>query len=335
MSVMDPPIADGLIYYPDSLPGIRRVRRGRGFSFVAPDGTAIDCQRERTRLKSLAVPPAYEDVWMCPKPNGHIQATGHDVRARKQYIYHPDWTAFRARLKFDRLAEFGHALPRIRRRLSRDLKAEAGELTFALASIVTLIDRLGLRIGNHDYTRRNGSYGATTLRNRHVKLKGDRVEFRFRAKGGQRVQKTLRDRRLLRILQDVDDLPGRELFTYLDGEGRPAALRSDQVNAYLHEASGDETFSAKTFRTWIGTITAFEVARKASERLTIRMMAEACAERLNNTPTIARSSYIHPDVIALAELPADERKERLAASKGVKRSGLRAAESALLGFLEG
>ncbi len=323
-----------LVYYPDSQPGIARVRKGRGFSYVAPDGTTISSPDERARLASLAVPPAYRKVWICPKPNGHLQATGFDERERKQYRYHPLWSEFRAQLKFERLPAFARTLPRIRRRLARDLEADPGTQRFALAALVSLIDRMGLRVGNRDYLEENGSYGATTLKRRHLRLLPDRVVLKYRAKGGQRVQQTLKNPRLHRVLQEIDDLPGADLFTWLDAEGAPHPLRSETVNEYLGEISGEE-HTAKTFRTWLGTVRAYQTAEAAGAgRLTVKAMATAAAEQLGNTPTIARNSYIHPRVIALADQDPEERRQKLAAAAEARVNGLRGGEAALCAFLE-
>ena len=323
-----------LVYYPDSRPGISRVRRGRGFSYLAPDGTAIACAVERARLASLAVPPAYRNVWICPVPNGHLQATGIDDRERKQYRYHPLWSEFRARRKFDQLPTFARTLPRIRRRLARDLAADPGTQRFALAALVSLIDRVGLRVGNRDYLEENGSYGATTLKRRHMRLLPDRIVLKYKAKGGQRVQQTIRNPRLHRVLQEIDDLPGADLFTWLDADGHPHPLRSETVNDYLGEISGEE-HTAKTFRTWLGTLRAFRTAEAVGDgKLTVKAMATAAAAQLGNTPTIARNSYIHPKVIALAEQDAEERQKKLAAAAEVRVSGLRGGEAALCAFLE-
>lgn len=326
----------GLIYYPDCRPGIARQRCGKGFSYVAQGGKRITDPAERARLASLAVPPAWERVWMSPLPNGHLQATGFDTRGRKQYRYHPDWTEFRARLKFEQLPGFGRVLPRIRRRIARDLEdADPGEQRFALAALVALIDRLGIRVGNRDYLDENGSYGATTLKRRHLRLMEDRIVLRYRAKGGQRVQQTLKNPRLQRVFSEIDDLPGADLFTWLDAGGHPHPLRSEQVNAYLGEISGDAAYTAKTFRTWIGTLQAFRSAMECGEaRLTVKAMAQAAAAHLGNTPTIARNSYIHPEVIGLAEIPAAERVGRIRAARECRVPGLNGGESALCGFLE-
>ncbi len=316
---------DGLIYVTDSDPGITRRRRGTGFSYIAPDGTTIARGAERDRLESLAVPPAYDDVWMCPLPNGHLLATGRDARKRKQYKYHPDWATARSETKFDQLAEFAEVLPRIRRRAKRDLEEDAGTQKFALASAVTLIDRLSLRVGHENYAQENGSYGALTLRSRHLKLRDKTLYLDFKAKGGTRVRKQINDRSLERLLEKVDDLPGATLLTWIDEAAQAQSLTSGQLNAYLSEASGEDFVTAKTFRTWSGTVAAFAAAEAGNT--TIKAMAQAAAERLHNTATVARNSYIHPKVIDLA---GDANVQ----SDPVSRSGLFAIEQRLLGYLK-
>ncbi|MFQ1702097.1 DNA topoisomerase IB [Loktanella agnita] len=313
-----------LVYYPDDQPGIRRQKRGRGFSYLAPDGTTIDDKAERTRLAAMAVPPAYVDVWMCPLAHGHLQATGRDDRQRKQYRYHPDWTAAQAQVKFEKLIDFGHALPRIRRTVRRHLSEDAGEKTFALASAVAMIDRLSLRVGHDSYTRENGSYGALTLRRRHVKLAEGKIALNYVAKGGKRVRRQLADRTLSRILNKIGDLPGATLLSWLDDQGAPQTLSSEALNSYIADSAGG-AFTAKTFRTWAGTLAAFEVA--AEGPVTIKAMSDAAAARLHNTPTIARNSYIHPDVIALSE-------GDVTLAEGPKTADLRQAERRLLAYLE-
>jgi DNA topoisomerase I len=321
---MTPP--DNLIYYPDAQPGIRRKRRGRGFSYLAPDGTRIDCAAERARIASLAVPPAYESVWICPLENGHLQATGLDARGRKQYRYHPHWTAHRAERKYGNLAAFGDALPGIRRRIRRDLSHDAGDVDFAIAAVLAMLDRLSMRIGNADYATENKTYGATTLCSKHLRLSDDGVILDFRAKGGLRVRRAVNDRGLNRALGKLHDLPGATLVSWLDATGKPHAVTSDMVNARLNEI-GQHGFTAKTFRTWAGSEAAMAVAL-SEEKLSLRTMAEAAAARLHNTPSIARGSYIHPSVLALAGQPLDER--RALADDLPEREGLRLAERALL-----
>ncbi len=302
---MTPP--DNLIYYPNDRPGIRRKRRGRGFSYLAPDGTRIEDETERARIASLAVPPAYENVWICPLPNGHLQATGNDARGRKQYRYHPDWTAHRAQDKYAHLAEFGEALPTIRRRIRRDLSGEAGELDFAIAAVLAMLDRLSMRIGNRDYATENDTYGATTLRSQHLHLGPDALTLEFRAKGGQQVRRKVADKALNKALGKLHDLPGASLVSWLDTKGQPHDVTSDLVNHRLAEIAGHHGFTAKTFRTWAGTEAALATALRA-DALSVKGMAEAAAARLHNTPSIARNSYIHPAVIDLAGLPLPDRQ---------------------------
>ena len=320
-----------LTYYPDSRPGISRRRCGRGWSYAAPDGTTIDDRGERRRLNALAVPPAYRQVWICPRADGHLQATGRDNRARKQYRYHPDWPAFRSRRKFDHLADFGAALPRIRARITRDLSGEAGDHGYAIAAVLALIDRLSLRVGNRDYAEENGTYGATTLRARHMRLDDEGLRLAYPAKGGRKVSKLLHDRRLQRVLGQLDDLPGAALVTWLDEGGTPHEVQSHEVNALLAELTGDEAITAKTFRTWNGSVAALERALLDPEA-TIKALAGAAAEQLHNTPTVARDSYVHPRVIDLLDQPPEART-RLAA-RAPQHRGLRRAEATLLALLD-
>lgn len=291
-----------LRYYPDSSPGISRRRCGKGFSFFAPDGRCIKDKEERARLVSLAVPPAYKDVWITPYENGHLLATGFDAKGRKQYRYHPLWAEAQAQEKYAGLADFAETIPRLRRRVRRDLKGELGARAFALAAAVAMIDRLSLRVGNQIYAETNQTYGTLTLKRQHLRLRDGKLQASFMAKGGKRVRRQIANRTLMRALQKIRDLPGAELLTWLDDEGQPRSLTSSALNDYISEATGAEGFSAKTFRTWAGTLAAFEVAL-AEETLTIKAMAEAASKRLHNTPTIARNSYIHPDVIELCKTP--------------------------------
>ncbi|MBD3805016.1 MAG: DNA topoisomerase IB, partial [Thioclava sp.] len=209
----------GLVYVSDEEPGIRRVRRGRGFSYQLPDGSILDDPIVRQRIRALALPPAYHDVWICTKANGHLQATGYDARNRKQYFYHPEWQALRSQQKFDDLLGFAESLPAIRRRVERDLGAPSDEAHFLLAALIVLLDETHLRVGNRSYAKENHTYGATTLLKQHLSLDGEQVEIRFRAKGGKRVSKRLKSPRLQRILEEIADLPGRELFSWRDDAG--------------------------------------------------------------------------------------------------------------------
>ena len=317
-----------LIYYPDSEPGIRRRRQGRGFRYLAPDGTGIDAPEERQRIAALAVPPAYEDVWISPKPLGHLQATGRDQRQRKQYRYHPDWRAMKEAQKYDQLAAFGAALPRIRRAVLRDLSGEAGDRDFAIAAVIALIDRAAMRVGNPAYTSDNGSFGATTLRGRHVSLEDRAIRLDYAAKGGRRRRVSLRDRTLFRVLDRLHDLPGKALVSWIDDAGAPQKVSSEQVNARLSDLADRPGVTAKTFRTWSGSEAALDAIVSGGAR-TIKAASEAAADRLGNTPSIARTSYIHPAILDLLDDP--DRIDRIArAPADDGPTGLRQTETRLL-----
>ncbi|GLO72402.1 DNA topoisomerase [Phaeobacter inhibens] len=320
-----------LVYYTDDQPGITRRRRGRGFSYYMPDGSHIGNATERARLNGLGVPPAYTDVWLCPLINGHLQATGRDARNRKQYRYHPEWQARRAEQKFAHLVAFGESLPALRCWISDRLTGTAGDEETAIAAVLALLDRGSLRIGNPRYTEKNGSYGATTLRPRHVVFSGQAIQLTYTAKGGQTVEKSLRGPALQRILERSQDLAGPELISWVDDNDSVRAVRSEQVQEVLAKLCGDEV-SAKTLRTWNGSHAAFAVALDVPT-LTITAMAEAAAERLHNTPTIARNSYIHPQIIGLADLPDRQRVAQLSALPQRQVSGLRLGEGRLIDFL--
>lgn len=322
--------AGKLIYYPDSEPGITRRRQGRGFSYIAVDGTRIDNVTERKRLEALAVPPAYVDVWISPKANGHLQATGRDSRDRKQYRYHPDFRAAREAHKYDHLAEFGQALPGIRRSLRRQLQGTLGTPDYAIAAIIALLDRLAIRIGSPGYAAENGTYGATTLKRRHLRLDGDRLHLRYQAKGGKTVARVIRDKTLNRTLGRLHDLPGATLINWLDDDDRPHAVTSEQVNARLADMVGQEGITAKTFRTWAGSTAALEAILSVG-RPTIKAAATAASERLANTPTVARNSYIHPAVIKLCSAELQVMNDLARAAEPV--TGLRKTEQVLLHLL--
>lgn len=325
--------AAALVHVSDREPGILRRARGRGFSYVAADGSRLDAD-QLNRIRKLAIPPAYRQVWICPDPKGHLQFTGIDARGRKQYRYHPDWSLARSETKFGQLVAFGQALPALRRAVQRDLRQEAGDLAFTRAALVLLLDRTLIRIGDPAYTAANRSFGATTLLARHLTVGDGGIRLSFVAKGGKRVRLSLRDRRLERIFDRIGDLPGRHLFTWIDEAGEVRRLMSQDVNAWLAETTGAPV-TAKTFRTWGGTLAAFEAALACppGERLTLRAMTEAAAERLHNTPAIARKSYIHPAVLALAECPGEDLQAPLTAPAPDRDSGLRGTEAALLAFL--
>ncbi|WP_136634936.1 DNA topoisomerase IB [Pseudooceanicola onchidii] len=315
-----------LVYYPDDRPGITRARHGRGFTYRGPDGTTIARGPERRRLEAMAVPPAYDRVWMTPLDNGHLMATGFDDRSRKQYRYHPDWSAARSAEKFAVLPAFGEALPKIRGRISRDLNnREAGEAEFALAAALLLIDETAMRVGNPVYAAENGTYGATTLTRRHLRLRDGGLDLSWMAKGGKKVRRRIRSKRLMRVLQAARDLPGAELFTWVDDAGAAHKVTSSALNGYLSEIGGHDGFTAKTFRTWAGSLAAFECHLAEGEGATIKSMAQAASEALANTPTVARNSYIHPKVIDLVGVDAADLPEG--------RRGLSKAEAGMLKIL--
>jgi DNA topoisomerase I len=327
-------VAAGLRHVGDDEPGLTRIRRGRGFSYHLPDGARLKCATTRARIAGLGIPPAWRDVWICRDGDGHIQATGIDAAGRKQYRYHPDWQDWRAQVKFDQLADFGGALPRLRRRAERDLDAPPGSQEFALAALILLIDRAFLRIGSARHTARSGTYGATTLLRRHLRIHGPgRVELRFRAKGGKQVRRRLDDRRLHRALERIADLPGAALFTWIDGQGDPRPVSSQMVNSYLAEACGLEAITAKTFRTWSGSVAALSALRQAQERATIKALCAEAAEVLHNTPAICRASYIHPLLFDLVDLPAEDRLARLGNRAPTAPRGLHADERRLFRLL--
>jgi DNA topoisomerase-1 len=293
----------GLRYVTGQRPGITRRRAGRGFSYRDPDGRRITDRAERRRIRAIAVPPAWTDVWICPDPLGHIQATGRDARGRKQYRYHADWRATRDEAKYERMIAFGGALPRMRRRLEHDLALPGLPRERVLAAVVRLLERTQVRVGNEEYARENRSYGLTTLRDRHAEVGGARIRFRFRGKGGKVSDVELSDRRLARIVARCQDLPGQVLFTYLDEQGEPRDVDSADVNEYLREISG-EPFTAKDFRTWHGTVLAAWALKELEEfdshaqaKRNVVRAVEAVAERLGNTPAVSRRSYVHPTII--------------------------------------
>lgn len=295
----------GLVYVSDDQPGIRRRRAGQGFSYLDIKGRRIANKVELARIRALAVPPAYIDVWICANPRGHLQATGRDARKRKQYRYHPQWRSVRDGGKFDRVMAFGASLPRLRRHVSRDLARTGLPKEKVLALVVRLLDETMIRVGNEGYARDNHSYGLTTLRSRHVRHARGRLRLRFRGKGGLERDIELDDRRLLRVIRRVQQLPGQRLFQYQDDQGHPQPIDSGMVNDYLRDACGDD-FTAKDFRTWGGTVQAVrQLARvplperggeRARRSLLLAAIKEVAAV-LGNTPAVCRASYIHPTVL--------------------------------------
>ena len=290
----------GLRYVTDGVSGIRRKRVGSGWAYYAPDGVRIEDPSVRKRLNALAIPPAWTQVWICPDPDGHIQATARDARGRKQYRYHPQYREARDRSKFRRMLEFSEVLPRLRERIERDLRAESLSRRQILATVVRLLDRTLIRVGNDEYARENRSYGLTTLRRRHVTVEGAMLRFSFRGKSGVEHTIALADPRLAKIVQRCRELPGEELFQYVDGKGRRQLISSDDINAYLREITGRD-ITAKDFRTWGGTMLAAVELRRmgeaASRRETDRNIVAAIdtvAERLGNTRAVCRKYYVHP-----------------------------------------
>jgi DNA topoisomerase-1 len=290
----------GLRYVNDAMPGIRRRRAGKGFTYLDSTGRRITDRATLARIRSLAVPPAYTDVWISPQANGHIQATGRDARGRKQYRYHPRWRDVRDETKFGRMLAFSQALPRIRKQVEQDLSRPGLPREKILATVVRLLELTGIRVGNDEYARNNHSFGLTTLREDHVEVSGSTMRFDFRGKSGKVHRVSLSDRRLARIVARCQSLPGEELFQYEDDDGVHQTIGSSDVNDYLRKIAGDD-FTAKDFRTWSGTLLATgaleELGPASSEReakATIVTAIDRVAERLNNTRAICRKYYVHP-----------------------------------------
>ena len=293
----------GLRYTTDARPGIARRRSGTGFNYRDPEGRTIRDREVIGRVRALAIPPAWTDVWICPWPNGHLQASGRDARGRKQYRYHARWHQRRGTDKFDRILEFSEALPRLRRRCDEDLGRRGLPREKVLAAVVRLLELTLIRVGNDEYARLNRSFGLTTLRDRHARIEGSALRFRFRGKSGQSHEVGLRDRRLAALVRRCQELPGQELFQFVDDAGEVRDIASDDVNAYIREASGGD-FTAKDFRTWAGTVLAYRALRALQpgegEREAKRNVVEAIrqtADSLGNTPAVARGSYVHPAVL--------------------------------------
>lgn len=328
----------GLRYVSDADPGYTRRQNGEEFKYFDTQGKRIREEERLLRIKRLAIPPAWTDVWICPSPNGHIQATGRDARGRKQYRYHDRWREVRDENKFDRLAHFAKVLPNIRRQVAQHLKLPGLGRQKVLATIVRLLERTFIRIGNEEYARENKSFGLTTLKNRHVSLRGAQVLFRFRGKSGRQHEVDLTDRRVATIIAKCQDLPGQDLFQYVEDNDEVQNVTSQDVNEYLRQISGED-FTAKDFRTWGGTVLAaialskqqeFETKKQAKSN--IKTAISAVAEVLGNTPAVCQKCYIHPRVIE-----AYVSRTRIAglngAGKELKPINLHAAERAVLKFL--
>jgi DNA topoisomerase I len=333
----------GLQYVTDGVAGIRRRRSGTGWIYYAENGARISDPHARKRLNALAIPPAWTDVWICPDPDGHIQATARDARGRKQYRYHPSYRETRDRSKFRRMLEFSEVLPLLRERVERDLRA--GDLTRRqlLATAVRLLDKTLIRVGNDEYARENRSFGLTTLRRRHVRVEGASLRFSFRGKSGVEHSVAITEPRLTRIIQRCQDLPGHELFQYLDESGKRQAVSSDDVNAYLREITGHDV-TAKDFRTWGGTmLAAMELramgpasSRREADGNIVRAI-DAVAERLGNTRAVCRKYYVHPSLVDAYHLgltvPNSVPASRLA-RREQSSAALRRDEVAVLQFLQ-
>ena len=292
-----------LSYVSDSEPGIRRIKVGHGFGYRSFDGARVDDPRTLDRITALAIPPAWTDVWISPAANGHLQATGRDVRGRKQYRYHQRWSASRDEAKYSSLIAFAEALPKLRERIAQDLRRRDLSRDRVLASIIWLLDNTMIRVGNATYARDNQSFGLTTLRQRHVEIVGSRVRFAFKGKSGKQWKLDLVDRRIVRTVRQVQELPGQQLFQYLDEHGQRCSVSSQDVNDYLREATGAD-FTSKHFRTWGGTKAALSLfagipvpETKRQARIALNGLIDAVAQQLGNTRTVCRKCYIHPEVI--------------------------------------
>lgn len=292
----------GLRYVTDQIPGIRRVPDGEGVQYLGRNGKPVTDAKTLARIKSLAIPPAWTDVWISPYANGHIQATGRDAKGRKQYRYHPRWRETRDETKYHRMIAFGEALPRIRARVQQDLNRRGLSRERVLATVIRLMDETAIRVGNEEYVRENHSYGLTTLEHRHVDVTGASLHFHFVGKAGKEHAVDVRDPRAARIVKRLEDLPGQELFQFVDDQGVRHPVGSSDVNAYLHEVAGQE-FTAKDFRTWHGTLRVAQALRdlgpaetnKATKHSEIEAIKRA-AEHLGNTPTICKKCYVNPRV---------------------------------------
>jgi DNA topoisomerase-1 len=328
----------GLQYVSDNRPGYARTAKNGEFEYLDTQGKTIRDEPRLLRIKRLAIPPGWTDVWICPSPTGHIQATGRDARRRKQYRYHERWRELRDENKFGRLADFANALPKIRRRVARDMRLPGLPREKVLATVVRLLERTFIRIGNEEYARANKSFGLTTMKDRHVKVKGPRLRFRFRGKSGRQHEVDITDRRIAKIVSKCQDLPGQALFQYLSDQGEVRDITSQDVNDYLREIT-NENFTAKDFRTWAGTVLATialnaqgEFETKKQAKANVKTAICAVAHFLGNTPAICRKCYVHPAIVEayLAGRQVGGLTEAIGTPKSVN---LRAVEVAVLKFL--
>jgi len=330
-----------LRYVTDTVPGVRRRGAGKGFGYIGTDGERITDADRIAWFKSLAIPPAWTDVWISPVRRGHIQATGRDARGRKQYRYHPGWREVRDAAKYGRLIEFARSLPKMRRRTDRDMRRRGLPREKVLALVVRLLEETLIRVGNEEYARENRSFGLSTMRDRHVKGSGSDLRLTFTGKSGKEHSVPVRDRRLARLVKACQELPGYELFQYVDEDGQRQKVDSADVNAYLREVTGSE-FTAKDFRTWAGTVAASmaleefqEVDDEAGRKRAIVTAIETVAKQLGNTPTVCRAAYVHPEVID-SYLDGTMVEALSARAKGAGRGAhaLRPEEAAVLGLLQ-
>jgi DNA topoisomerase-1 len=331
----------GLVYVSDEERGLRRERQGDGFVYLKANGDPVTDEPTLERIRKLAIPPAYEDVWICPKANGHLQATGRDARGRKQYRYHPQFRELRESTKYEHMMEFAKALPALRRTLADHMALRGLPREKVLATVVHLLETTLIRVGNDDYARENRSYGLTTLRNPHVKVEGTELRFQFKGKSGKTWRLQVKDRRVAKIVRACQELPGQRLFQYQDGEELREVTSAD-VNAYLKEVTGAD-ITAKDFRTWAGTVMAALALREfeafdtqAAQKKNLKAAIESVSARLGNTPTICRKCYIHPEVLnayvegqLLLQI-----KERVEEELREDLPGLRPEEAAVLAMLE-
>ncbi|MDB5592374.1 DNA topoisomerase IB [Enterovirga sp.] len=335
--------AAGLSYVSDHKPGIRRRKAGKGFVYLDRDGRRITDEATLSRIRKLAIPPAYSDVWICPNPNGHIQATGRDAKGRKQYRYHPGFREMRDSTKYEHMLDFARGLPEIRKTITRHMALKGLPREKVLATVVYLLENTLIRVGNDDYALQNRSYGLTTLKNRHVKVEGSELRFRFKGKSGKEWNLALRDRRIAKIVRDCQEIPGQELFQYVDDDGQRRDVTSSDVNTYLREITGRD-ITAKDFRTWAGTVLAaialqeFETFDSdARAKKNVRAAIERVAGRLGNTPTICRKCYVHPEVVH-SYLQGEmllEVKQQVEDELRSHLGGLKPEEAAVLSLLEG
>ena len=319
-----------IVYVDPDLPGITRKKVRNGWGYWTAKDVRITDRDEIDRLNKIALPPAYVDAWFCPSPHGHIQAIGYDAKGRRQYRYHPDFRAKREAEKYDRLAHCGRALPLLRAQVERDIAGSPTDRDTVIAAVVRLLDEGRIRVGNEAYATENKSFGATTLRNRHATVKGSKLSLQYRAKSGVMRKLTVTDRGLLRVVRRVQDLPGQNLFQYLNEDGTACPATSTDVNAYIKEAMGDD-FSAKHFRTWGASVIALDhviAVCRSGGKVKLADLLEPVAEALGNTPTIARKSYVHPLVLGLKDADFDTK------SMPRRTRWLSSAERALIALLD-